>query len=60
MRQLQFCHYPYKNEWKETMRKREELTKSIASFDKSFVCVRYYDTSVSFYYKSNELLEESA
>ena len=47
-----------KNEWKETIRKREELTKPIVSFDKSFICIRYYDTSVSFYHREDEWLEE--
>lgn len=46
------------DKWKDIMITREEYTSFISSSDNSFASVRYYDTSVSFYHKDNELLEE--
>lgn len=46
------------NQWKDAMLKREENTNTISASDKSFAYTRYYDTSISFYHKDDEWLND--
>lgn len=45
------------DKWKDRMRKRIKLITPIASEDKAFAAVQYYDTSVHFYHEEEEWLD---